>query len=186
MKKAKGYDPVILLIMGVLLLLVGTVLLLVTTRTASVLELLWPASIIACGVIYLFLIIKRSLRPQYLFVATFLILCGLFFLIYNIALTHIGLGRLWPIFVGFIGISLLPPGIKAFRRLRAAYSIPAFAFIILSTIFFLFSFRVFKMTFREFIIGWWPLLLVLAGLVLVGFYVINRVRFSKSEKNGRS
>jgi hypothetical protein len=186
MKKAKSYDPVILLVLGVLLLLMGTVLLLVTTRKASIFELLWPSSIIACGAIYLRLIIKRSFRPRYLFVSTFLILCGCFFFIYNAALSEVGLKRLWPIFGAFIGISLIPAGFKTFSRISAAFFIPAIAFISLSSLFFLFSFQIIKITFREFIVVWWPLFFVLAGLVLVGLYIVNRVRFSKSEKNGRS
>jgi peptidoglycan/LPS O-acetylase OafA/YrhL len=77
------------------------------------------------------------------------------------------LAELWPLFSIFAGISLFIAGWRSYRTLRPRYVVPSIAFSFLGCILLMFSFDVVPFSFSQFILNWWPLLLVLAGLVLV-------------------
>ena len=73
------------------------------------------------------------------------------------------------------GISLMPAGIYNFKRLRSIYLFPAITMILLGVFFMLFSLDIVKMSFAEFFINWWPLLLLIAGVLLVGIFFVQQI-----------
>jgi hypothetical protein len=109
-------------------------------------------------------IFKRSV---YLFFSTFFILVGLFLFLSALNIFPVPFFRAWPLLSLFSGLALIPAGWNRFRALRFRYIVPAIAFVVLGCILLVFSFDMVPFSFTQFILRWWPLLVVLAGLLLV-------------------
>jgi hypothetical protein len=59
--------------------------------------------------------------------------------------------------------------------------IPSVVIIVLSLIFLLFSLRIISMSFRRFVVTWWPAILVAAGMVLIA---VDIARTGKNRGGG--
>ena len=110
---------------------------------------------------------KQNKQPVYIFFACFLILVGLFLFFSALQIIPITLARGWPLLSVFAGLALLPAGWRHYRTFRYNYFIPALAFVILGCVLLIFSLKMVSFSFKVFIINWWPLLLVLTGILLV-------------------
>ena len=67
----------------------------------------------------------------------------------------------------FSGIALVPAGWQRHKTIKAGYFVPAVAFVILGIALMIFALGLVSFSLAQFVRNWWPLLLVLAGLVLV-------------------
>jgi hypothetical protein len=74
------------------------------------------------------------------------------------------------------GLSIMPYGLSKKRPARVSIIIPAFAIIGLAIIFFPFSFQLIETSFTDFVLTWWPTLLLLSGVILIVSYVLRRKR----------
>ncbi len=90
-----------------------------------------------------------------------------------------GIARIWPFFMVFVGIAIGASGFVKARRAKAAFLMPAAAFVMLGLSFLPFSLRLVGMSFSSFVKSAWPVLIIGAGVILVSLYVGNRIRFSK-------
>jgi hypothetical protein len=61
----------------------------------------------------------------------------------------------------------LPSGWRRYGCFRSHYIVPSLAFVILGSVLMVFSLDLVSFSFARFILDWWPLLIVLAGLTLV-------------------
>jgi len=154
-------------IAGLILMMLGIIFLLGTMTGISRLSVLWSFLFVIVGALCAVFAIKLNKRVAYLFFASFFILVGSFLFLSALKIIPITLIQGWPLLSVFAGLALLPAGWRHYRAVSYRYLIPSVAFVILGCILLVFSFKVAPFSFRRFIINWWPLLLVISGIILV-------------------
>uniref|UniRef100_UPI00388F5BA0 hypothetical protein n=1 Tax=Treponema sp. TaxID=166 RepID=UPI00388F5BA0 len=82
--------------------------------------------------------------------------------------------HLWPIMVLFSGICLVLTCFFKHRKIRGVYFFPAILIELLGGVFLLFSLNVVKTSLSHFAAKWGPLVLILAGVVLVAVFFWQR------------
>jgi hypothetical protein len=152
---------------GLLLMLLGTVFLLGALTDVSRLLLLGSCLFLIIGGLFTVIATKISKQAVYLFFAFFFLSAGLFFFLAGLRVIPLSLSQGWPLFSVFAGLALVPAGWRHFKGIRIQYFIPALAFILLGFMLLPFSLDLVSFSFKRFMINWWPLFMVLAGLVLV-------------------
>jgi hypothetical protein len=155
------------LIFGLLLMFLGSAFLLGTLEGTSRLSILRAFFFVIIGALFAFFAIKLNKRSTYLFFSAFFLLVGLFLFLSALRLIPISFSQGWPLLSVFAGLALVPAGWHRFGAIRIRYMVPAVAFVILGCALMVFSFDIVPFSFRQFVINWWPLLIVLAGLILV-------------------
>jgi hypothetical protein len=161
---------------GLLLMMLGIAFLLGTMTGISRLSVLWSFLFVIIGALCAVLAIKLNKRALYLFFASFFILMGLFLFLSALRIIPITLAQGWPLLSVFAGLALLPPGWRHYRAIHYRYLIPSAAFAALGCVLLVFSFKVVSFSFKRFIINWWPLLIVLTGIILVLLSLSSRSR----------
>jgi len=121
--------------------------------------------LIALGVGCAVAALRINRRSLYLFFAALFFQAGLFFFLNGIGVLPLGLGRIWPLLSVFAGVAILPAGWHRYGAVRVNYLVPAVAFIVLGSVLMIFSLGDFR--FSQFVLDWWPLLVLMAGLVLI-------------------
>lgn len=156
------------LALGVFLTVVGVLLLFWTQNVIDGLVKWWPVINLVVGSILLFKSWFRKGRATFVFVGMLLFLSGLFILILNnLPPGSPDVQELWPVFMGIVGASLLPYANRFRRTIRISLAIPGLILLVMMPLFLLFSLQIVKQSFAQFVIGWWPLILVCLGLTLV-------------------
>ena len=89
--------------------------------------------------------------------------------------------QLWPIIGIGNGVILLIAGFYKYRKISFGYVIPSIAMIVLSAWFLLFSLKIVSISFKEFIIVFGPLLLVMLCVLLFVVYIFKRNSKSSEE-----
>jgi hypothetical protein len=111
--------------------------------------------------------IKLNKRCLYLFFAAFFIQVGFFLFLAALKIIPLELSRWWPLVAGFTGLALFPAGWRRYGSIRSRYEVPSLTFVILGCLLLIFSFDMGPFSFKQFVLQWWPFLVVLAGLILV-------------------
>jgi hypothetical protein len=150
-----------------LLMFLGTILLVGAITGVSRLSLFGSCLFLIIGGLFTVIATKISKRAVYFFSAFFFLLTGLFFFFSGLRVIPLSLSQSWPLFSVFAGLALVPAGWRYFKGIRIQYFIPALAFILLGFGLLPFSLELVSFSFKRFMIDWWPLCIVLAGLVLV-------------------
>ena len=148
-------------------MILGITFLLGTITGISRLSILNSFLFVIIGAFCAVLAIRLNLRSTYLFFAAFFILMGSFLFLSAMQIIPVSLSQGWPLLSIFGGLALLPAGWRRYRAFRYRYLIPSLAFVTLGCTLLVFSFKMVPFSFRRFIIDWWPLLLIVAGIVLV-------------------
>ncbi|MDR3337426.1 MAG: hypothetical protein LBT16_09500 [Treponema sp.] len=167
---------------GLLLLLFGSAFLLGSLADISRASVLVAFLFIIIGFGSAFLAIKLNKRSLYLFFAAFFMLVGFFLFLGSLNILPIVLSQWWPVISIFTGLALIPSGWHRHGTLKPRYVVSAVAFIVLGIFLLIFSLDVVTFSFKQFMLNWWPLLIALAGLVLVLISLSTR---NKSEDAGR-
>jgi len=110
--------------------------------------------------------VQMKRRSRYLFIASFLIQIGVLLLFVTGGMITQPIRRLWPLLSVFAGLALLPAGWQRYGKPRGNYIVPALTLVSLGVFLLFFAFKVLPFSFKGFILTWWPLLLLLAGIVL--------------------
>ena len=152
---------------GLLLMLLGSAFLLDTISGTSRLSVLLAFLFVIIGAVCAVLAVKLNKHSLYLFFATFFILVGFFLFLSSLRIVPMPLQHWWPLISVFAGLALLPSGWHAYGVVRIRYVVPSIAFVILGTALLIFSLDVVSFSFKQFILQWWPLVVALAGLILV-------------------
>lgn len=114
-----------------------------------------------------FFALKLKKRALYLFFASFFILVGFFLLLSALRLFPFPFTQAWPLISVFSGLALIPAGWRKYGAFRSRFIVPAVGFTALGGFLMFFSFRIVPFQFKQFMLNWWPLLVVLAGILLV-------------------
>ncbi|MCL2608996.1 MAG: hypothetical protein FWD94_03725 [Treponema sp.] len=157
----------LIFVLGLFLVFLGSTFLIGSTPGISRGHLQAAFLLIAVGVGCAVLALGINRRPLYLFFAALLLQSGLFFLLMAFDLMPFGFSRAWPLLSVFSGIALLPAGWHRYGALKSRYVVLAAGFILLGCFLMIFSLDIVGFSFRRFVLDWWPLLVALAGLVLV-------------------
>ncbi|MDR1910073.1 MAG: hypothetical protein LBQ35_09205 [Spirochaetaceae bacterium] len=152
---------------GVLLIFLGCTFLFFTFTQAPRGPLGLAVFSILTGSLFTFIAVKRKKKGVYLFFAAFSILVGFFLFLSSLGVIPIAPRRWWPAISIFAGLSMLPAGWHHFGSVKSTYVVPAALFVILGALLLFFSLGIVAFSFRQFMIRWWPLLLAMAGLILM-------------------
>ena len=174
MKEVIPRFPHKILLAGIGLLVLGGVLLLWRLDHLPALEALWPLPLIVIGLVLLSLVFIWGYTRMYVPPGMLLLLGGIFFLLHNTVIPNVKLEEIWPAFMLIGGISILPFAYKKSRSARLAITIPSAAIIGLAVIFFPFSLGLIEKDFTDFVLLWWPTILLLLGMLLIITHFIRR------------
>jgi steroid 5-alpha reductase family enzyme len=167
MRQIRHVTAHIVFIAGLFFMVLGSAFLLGTMTGISRLSVLWSFLFVIIGAIFAVFAIKLNKRSVYLFFASFFILMGSFLFLSALKIIPFSLAEGWPLLSVFAGLALLPAGWRHYRSVSYRYLIPALAFVGMGCVLLIFSFKVAPFSFKRFIITWWPLLLVVTGIILV-------------------
>jgi hypothetical protein len=154
-------------IAGLLLMFLGSAFLLGTLQGTTRFSILRAFFFVIIGALCAFLAIKLNKRSLYLFFSAFFLLVGFFLFLSALRIFPFTFSQSWPLLSVFAGIALVPAGWHRFGSLRSRYIVPSVVFVLLGSFLMMFSFRVIPFSFKHFMISWWPLMVVLMGLILV-------------------
>ncbi|MDR0562618.1 MAG: DUF5668 domain-containing protein [Spirochaetaceae bacterium] len=154
-------------IIGLLLMFLGSAFLLGTITGASWISVLRAFFFVILGSGCAVLAIKLNKRSLYLFFAGFFMLLGFFLFLSALKIIPVSFSQAWPLISVFSGFALIPAGWHRYGAFRSRYVVPGIAFIILGSVLLIFSFNMVPFSFAHFMMQWWPLLVVLTGLLLV-------------------
>jgi hypothetical protein len=152
---------------GLLLMLLGCAFLLGTLAGISKVSVLAAFFFIIIGSACAFFAVKLNKRSLYLFFATFFILVGFFLFLSSLNIVPMVFEDWWPSVSIFAGLALIPSGWHRYGVIMIRSLVPAIAFIILGIVLLIFSLDIVDFKFKQFILNWWPLLIAIAGLILV-------------------
>lgn len=82
--------------------------------------------------------------------------------------------RVWPIYLILISVFLFTSGIRKYKKLKFGYVIPSFTLLCMGIWFSLFSFYIVKIPFKTVVIILGPAFIVLVGLSLVLFFLLQQ------------
>jgi hypothetical protein len=122
---------------------------------------------IVIGSVFAVLAIKFNKRSLYLFFAAFFLLVGFFLFLSSLNIVPIVFREWWPLISVFAGLSLIPAGWHRYGAIKVRYVVPAIGFIVLGAALLIFSLHIVRFSFKQFMLNWWPLIIVLAGFTLV-------------------
>jgi hypothetical protein len=94
-------------------------------------------------------------------------LVGFFLFLFALQIIPVAFAEAWPLISVFSGLALFPAGWHRYGALQSRYVVPSIAFVILGSVLLVFSFNLVPFSFSQFMMRWWPLLVVLTGLMLV-------------------
>jgi hypothetical protein len=154
-------------IAGLLLMVVGVTFLLGSLNNVSKKYVLLAFLFVIIGASIAIFAIKLNKRALYLFFAGFFILVGFFLFLSALNIFPFPFSKAWPLISVFSGLALIPAGWRKYGVLRSNFIVPSLAFIVLGTVLLVFSFHIVPFNFKQFILNWWPMLIVLTGLLLV-------------------
>jgi hypothetical protein len=154
-------------IIGLLLMFLGVAFLLGSIAGTSRLSVLVSFFFVIIGSLCAVFAISLKKRSLYLFFAAFFLLIGLFLFLSALKIIPVAFSQAWPLISVFSGLALIPAGWHHHGAFRSSYVVPAIAFVVLGSALMVFSLDLVSFSFRQFILNWWPLLVVLAGLILV-------------------
>ncbi|MCR4940968.1 MAG: DUF5668 domain-containing protein [Treponemataceae bacterium] len=129
-----------------------------------------PCAVMLLGAVFLFLAYIRKKVVWLFFLGFFLASGGVFSLIicfgsFNYSMTH-----LWPVLVILCGLSYCGAYFHVFHRFSIPSVVPSLVLIGFGGFLLCFSLGIIQIPFRKFISRFWPLFLVLLGIVFIIIY----------------
>ena len=164
---------------GIFLIIAGVALLsCFALKVQSDMLIAIPVIIIIAGAGFLFASYAKEKHVWQLFLGYFLTLGGLFSL--GISFTTIDgveFKRFWPILVILCGVCYGVASFQIKKKLYVSVLVPSVMLVALGGMFLGFSLT--GVSFRRFVSSWWPVFLVLLGIILIIVYVY--MQHSKAE-----
>jgi hypothetical protein len=137
-------------------------------------SILVSSLLIIFGIAYAVLAIKFHRHSRYLFLTALFFQTGAFFLLNILGFIRIGFPQAWPLLSIFTGIALLFAGWHRYRAYKANYIILSATFVILGIIMMIFALDLLSFSLAQFVRDWWPLLVLLAALLLALLLIGSR------------
>jgi hypothetical protein len=156
----------VLFALGLLCMVGGVLVLFAAVQGFSRLSVIIPFLFLIAGAILAVCAIKLQKKSIYLFFANLFLLVGFFLFLLALKILPIPFSRAWPLLSIFAGVSMIPAGWRRFSRFHAAWVLPAAAFTGLGCVLLIFSLKLAPWSFKQFMLDWWPIVVVLAGFTL--------------------
>ncbi|RPJ09343.1 MAG: hypothetical protein EHM28_01805 [Spirochaetaceae bacterium] len=167
-----------LLIAGIGLILGGSLFLLWTLgyfpEPGTFLFTVLIIPVIAVGLLMLYLVFIKGKSAQLILPGMILLLLGVFFLLYNTVIPVKSFERIWPVFMDIAGLSLIPYALKRKKKARTGILISSVTLILMSLLFFPFSLKLTDLGFAEFAVRWWPIIIIIIGIIVTLIYFIYK------------
>ena len=126
-----------------------------------------PMTILVASSATLYRAFTRRSKSLTVFLGLYGFLASLLFLLAGTGIFSFNLTEFWPLLVLLCGVCLIVSGFYGKKRLTISYMIPALFLIVLGVFFLLFSTDIIQMTLSSFMAKWFPMGLILTGIVLV-------------------
>jgi hypothetical protein len=156
----------LLFIIGLLLMFLGSAFLIGSLVAISRTFILISFFFVLLGAGCAVLAIKLNKRSLYLFFAALFLQAGLFLFLSALHIIPVSFSQAWPLLSVFSGTALFPTGWHRHGTFHIRYLVSSAAFIILGSVLLVFSLDLVSFSLAQFVRNWWPLLVVLAGLIL--------------------
>ena len=158
----------VVFIIGSFLMLLGIALLLRHVAGVSGISIFVSFLFLLVGFIFAILAIKLHRRPTYVFISAFILMVGFFIFLAAVGIIPRRiLFRAWPLISVFSGLALLPAGRRRYGSFKSNFVVPSCVFIALGFVLLIFSFDIVTFSFKQFILDWWPVFIILVGIILV-------------------
>ncbi|HCM27244.1 MAG: hypothetical protein A2Z99_12640 [Treponema sp. GWB1_62_6] len=165
-EKTRRFAAEVSLLSGLGFTLLGAGVLIVSASGGPRLSAV-PASLcVLLGTVFAFAAVRLHRRSRYLFFSALLIQIGLFLVVFAAGGIDAPLSKLWPVLSIFAGLALIPAGWHRYGAPQSRFIVPAIVFVLLGGVFLVFAFRLVPFSFKAFFLAWWPLLLLIAGVIL--------------------
>ncbi|MDA8425248.1 MAG: hypothetical protein M0Z80_03845 [Treponema sp.] len=172
MKRRRSRSEDILFISALAAVLAGVGLLLYTTAAVPVGDRLWPVLVMAVGGTLGYFALVRGASDYFFFGGILFVLTGMLSIVSH--LVGWTLREAWPLVMVASGATGLLTGLRRWKRLRPGFMTTSLCFLFLGIVFSLFSFKFIDISFRHFVVTWWPSLLIAGGLALFAAYGYGR------------
>jgi uncharacterized membrane protein HdeD (DUF308 family) len=161
----------IIFYVGILLSLAGSVFLLFNFTSITGLQVVIAFLLLIIGGLCVFFAVKLRKKSLYLFFAAFFALIWLFLMFKVCGVITLNLRQSWPLLSVFTGIALLLAGINRYDKVRRIYLIPSVALIVLGCFLLLFSLKITSFSFKQFVLDWCPVIVIMSGITLILFSI---------------
>lgn len=168
----------LLFTLGVSFTILGSMLCLSIVKGVSKLVVLPAAFFLILGALFAYAAVQVTRKSGYLYFSAFCFQIGLLVLGLALQIIPIPFYRLWPFLSIIAGLSFIPVIRLNKRKPLAVFLVPAIAFVAIGIVLLIFSFRVVDFSFRRFLLTWWPLFLLVGGLML---FLISLLPFEPKE-----
>lgn len=113
-------------------------------------------------------------KTGFFFTAVLFLLIGFLFLLIDLQAIPYTFIQMWPIILIFSALSLFITNFYKQTRIIKHFLVPSILVLLLGIFFLLFSLDIFKFTFSEFVVDWGPLCIIIAGMILVLLFFLNK------------
>ncbi|MBO4534032.1 MAG: hypothetical protein J5726_10125 [Treponema sp.] len=133
-----------------------------------------PLIVSLFGIVVIVLSMKNSKKIHQIFIGFQMFFWGLLFFFIGIQLFPYTFYQYWPLIGAASGIFLCVAGLVKYKRVLFGYFIAALTLFLLGCWFALFSFRIIKIPFQTVAIVGGPLFLIMAGIFIIGFFLLQK------------
>ncbi|MBN2051351.1 MAG: hypothetical protein JW760_12940 [Spirochaetales bacterium] len=162
------------LILSVLFILLGGSFLLWTSGFLSSFGRLWPVPLILLGLFLLYVTFFKGGPDIYIFPGVIISLVGIFVILKERFLSESTLGMIWPVFMMITGIAFFPYAGRKRGYRRLSFIISGITVILLAVSFLPFSLGLTNRSLTGFVSLWWPVLIIILGIILLVVYIGGR------------
>ncbi len=163
----------ILFSLAVVSLVAGAGLLFITTDRVRGALIIWPVLFTIVGSLSAYFAIVARWKAKFIFLLLMLACSALI----RFAAVVIGMYSVdyWPLYVIAAGVCYLPANNIRYGKIKPGSIVISVSFVLLGLFFSIFSFGFSSMSFKTFIMRWWPALFIASGFVLLIIWFIQRL-----------
>ena len=168
-KRKVSLAEVLILYFGSALFVVGFVTLALTIYKISFVKTI-PVIVLFIGLLFFIMVYTGKNSSKNVFLGFFFCFSSVLLLLAQWNIIPVSLEQLWPLFLILISLSMVMVSLFCKRKFELQYFIPAGMISVLGIFFMLFSFDIIPTPLNVTVSAFWPLLLVLGGLLLIAIY----------------
>jgi len=133
-----------------------------------------PLLISLFGIVVVILSMKNSKKIHQIFIGFQMAFWGLIFFLIGKNIFPYTFYQYWPLIGAASGVFLCVAGLVKYKRILFGYFVAALTLFLLGCWFALFSFKIIKIPFQTVAIVCGPLFLIMAGIFIIGFFLLQR------------
>ncbi|MCH5290705.1 MAG: hypothetical protein J1D88_02955 [Treponema sp.] len=164
----------LLLAVGLVLVLAGIFLTAGIFAATDTVFSLRPMVLLAAAAVLLYVAFALRQNRAIVFFGLSFLFCGLVALVTDASIVPLSFKDLWPLVVIGCGVALFLSGLYRVRHVRSVALFPSIALVLLGVGFLMFSLHVIKVPLSRFVFRWWPVGLLVGGLVLVVIFFVQQ------------